>query len=364
MQNYTIRAVLWSYQKNKAEIYPIKIAITHNRKVTYVLTPHRVHIKQWRKDRVKDHPEANLINADIQRRISEINKDIIVRNLEGLPVTRRSLLAQDRQTERSFKHFAEEVDHDAKEISRIITFAGSGLSLRDIDVTFLRKYEQHERERGMAQNTLNTSFKYLRRVLNKAHAEGLIKSNPMDNYEIPRYVQSERLFLIKREREAFVKLLDKKMPESIYRTLCYFLLGCYSGLRHSDWMKFDPDRMVDGSLLRLRPHKTVGTSGEWVVLPIGPTLEEIIARIRAIDRKPLTNQKSNEKLKLLAMMAEVDKEVTTHTGRHSFGYLCASLGMPKSTTAELLGVNIRTVDVYYHLAGEDIRLQAAPLMNV
>ena len=63
-------------------------------------------------------------------------------------------------------------------------------------------------------------------------------------------------------------------------------------------------------------------------------------------------------------MAGIDKEISTHTARHSFGCLCASLGLPESTTAKLMGINAQTVKVYYHLTGSDLSEQAKALKEI
>lgn len=357
---YTVRPTLLAHKANKKGMSTLRIAVTIDGNISYMATTYRVHSKQWDADRriVINHPNADLINVDLRRQISEIEKKIIRSSLQSIPVSKR-ILQSDKKTATSFASFAAEVRKEQKEINRVTDFAGPGLLLSDIDVTFLRKYEAHERGRGMAQNTLNTSFKYLRRILNQAKAEGLITANPFDDYDIPRYKQTDRIYLVDDELQKFVGLLQENLPEHLYRTLCYFLLGCYSGLRHSDWMRFNPETMVDGEFLRLRAKK----NKTFVVLPIGPTLAGIIDRLRDMP-PPFTNQKTNEKLKLLAILAKVKKPVSSHTGRHTFGYICASNKIPKSTTAELLGVHTSTVEVYFHLTGDNVIQQAAILKQI
>lgn len=65
-----------------------------------------------------------------------------------------------------------------------------------------------------------------------------MKYNPFDNFTIPKYVQSERTFLEKHERDAWEKFWkEKKVTGPLYATLTYFLMGVFSGLRNSDWEK-------------------------------------------------------------------------------------------------------------------------------
>lgn len=355
MLNYTVRAVYWKHKPNRQELCPIKIAVTINRKVTYIKTPFKVKGDHWNEEKkeVWHCSNAMNINALLRKQIAELEGAITTKQLEGQVVTKK-LLKGNAHRDKTFKAFAKEVRYDGREVNRLETYH-EGLTLQEVDIAFLRRYERHERSRGMAPNTLNTTFKYLRRIINQAKSEGLVKDNPFDSYGIPRYQQTDRVYLVNEEREAMQKLLKKETGE-LYTTLCYFLLGCYSGLRHSDWLLFDPVKMVHGGFLRLRAKK----NKQFVVLPIGPTLEGIINRIRELG-KPLSNQKCNVHLKALGGMAELKKAVTTHTGRHSFGYLCANNRLPKSVTAELMGISTQTVEVYYHLSGQDIADQAAIL---
>ena len=363
MQKFTIRPVVLQHKANTKGIVSIRIAVTVNAKVTYQATEHRIHKLQWdeKARAVINHENAALINISLRRKVADMERELIGMNMEGTPLTPKAIKGQ-QIGDRTFASFAEEIREDAKEINRLKTFAGNDLMLSDIDVAFLRKYEAHEKRRGMANNTINTEFRYLRRILNQAQREKLIKENPFDNFQMVRYTQTERIYLTAEELEE-VKKAAKKTTGGVRVTAYHFLLGCYSGIRHSDWCRFNYDTMVDGEFLKLRPHKTRGSSGKWVVLPIGNSLKEIIEEIKDMPR-PASNQKCNVMLKAIGSLANLNKELTTHVARHSFGYMCASNKIPKSVTAELMGVSTQTVEVYYHLSGENIIQQAAVLKSL
>lgn len=361
MLNYTIRPVLWLHKANKQGICPLKIAVTITRKVTYFATPYKLLPTQWddEKKLILGYPNAKLINAALREQISQIEKDITTRQLTGEKVSAKSL--KRAVTDRSFESFAldlRDTRGDRKEINRLLEF-WPNLQLSEIDPQFLRKYEQHERSRGMKQNTINTTFKYLRRTLNQAKREGLIKVNPCDNVLMPEYVQTDRVYLVNDELKELSKLLDKHLGDGLHQTLCYFLLGCYSGLRYSDWAKVNAGNMVENGFLKLRAKK----NSQLVVLPIGPTLQGIIDRVVKLP-PPFTQEGCNKHLKILGPIAGLNKTLTTHAGRHSFGYMCASNRLPKAVTAELMGISLKVVSVYYHLAGVDIIEQAAVLKTI
>jgi integrase/recombinase XerD len=356
MQKFTIRPVILKHKANSKGITSVKIAVTVNRKVTYMSTGHSVHLDQWDGKQVINHPNGKLINVSLKREMSDIESRLITNSLQHIELSKKIIKGQAKVS-RVFKQYASEVRHDTTRMNRILEFGGDQLMLGEINVEWLRRFQAHCVKKGYAQNTLNTTFKYLGRIIKQAKKEKYIQENPFDEFDKPKYIQTDRIYLVQDELNKMVDLLDKPMNASIYNTLCYFLLGCFTGLRHSDWGRYD-GRSEDG----LVKH-TAKKNKKHVVVPIGKTLTRILKLID-IQHPPFSNQKCNVYLKAIASMAGIEKDVTTHTARHTFGCLCASLGLPESTTAKLMGINAQTVKVYYHLTGEDLSEQAKALKNI
>lgn len=359
--SYTIHPVLWAYQENKTKVYPVKIAITINRKVTYLKTDFKVHKDNWDKQtrQVINHSNALMINASLRKKVVDLEKKMIGQAYEGIKPTKRNLESNNDE-DRGFAKFAADVRKDQKIINRVINYAGAGLMLSDINITFLRKFEKHEFDRDQAQNTVNGTFRYLNQIIKQAYNEKLIKENPFDHFKKTKYVQSVRIYLVEHERKALMKLLNENtLTGSMRSTLIYFLMAIHTGFRHSDWHKFKEPGIYEDGYLKLRAQKNKSD----VVMPVGPTLKKLLKLVNEVE-KPISGQKCNVHLKAIAILAKINKNIGTHTGRHSFGYLCASNRLPKSVTAELLGVTVKTVEVYYHLSGENITDQAAILKKI
>ena len=359
MQKFTIRPVVLKHKANAEGMVTIRIALTINRKQMYFATEFRIHKEQWneKKRSVINHENETLINVSLRRQIAEIEKRAITRTLEEVPIT-KSVINSSHTEDKSFYKFAKEVREDRKELNRLKLFAGDTLLLSEINVSFLRKYEMHERKRGMSQNTLNTTFRYIGRIINQAQKEKLIKENPFVDYSKPKYRQTDRTYLTEIEIHKILNSVDNFTGYTKI-TAYWLLLACYTGLRHSDWCRFDYAKMIENDYVKLRAKK----NKTHVVLPIGITLAKILEVIKTLP-SPLSHQKSNEKLKNVADLTKINKTITTHVGRHSFGYLCASNRIPKSVTAELMGISVRTVEVYYHLSGQNIIEQASVLKTL
>lgn len=371
-QSYTITPVVRMCNlRKKTNTIKIEIRVTIDRKSSFRATSYAVHPNQWdvAKAKVFDHPNEKLINANIASQISEIEKEILGQHLQGNKVTRRILKALPSST--SFRKFAEEVRGKntitTKECNRIENYFGSDPFLTDIDDQFLRKFQTHEKDRGMDGNTIHGSFKFLRRILKQAKKEKLIQENPMEDFLFPEYVQPDVTYLEDAEKDKIVKLIDETLWSArntsdtaleLCTTAVYFLAACYTGLRHSDWHKTKEMTMLNNNLL-LRAKK----NKKMVSLPVGPTLRKLLQKIKQLPAPPNLHD-SNEFLKIIGTMAKLKKDLTTHVGRHSFGCMCASLGIPREVTAELMGVSLQTVAVYYHLTGESIAFQSSKLRAV
>lgn len=360
MQNFTIRPLILPHKANKKGITTVRIAVTVGTQITYIATTHRIHLDQWDNENkaVVRHENAKLINVSVKRKMAGIEAELIKNSIQGIPIS-KSVIKGKAAVTRTFKDYASEVKYHQNKIKRVTEFGGENVMLSEITVEWLRKFETYWREKKHSQNTLNTSFKYIGRILTQAKAEKLISEDPFEHFRKPKFIQTDRVYLVDSELKKLVSLLDKPIDESLMVTLKYFLLACYTGIRHSDWGKFEYDKWVEDSYVKLRATK----NKVHVVMPIGKTLNKILKAV-ANQPKPFSNQKCNEKLKAIAAIAGIKKNISTHTGRHSFGYLCAANGLPESTTAALLGVSAQTVKVYYHLAGENIKMQAEVLKHI
>lgn len=356
MQKFTIRPVVLKHKVNKQGITSIKIAVTVNRQVTYMSTAHSIHIDQWDGQQVINHPNAKLINVSIKRDLSDIESRLIKNSLQDISLSKK-VIKGNVTVSRKFKEYAYEVRYDGVRLKRILAFGGEQMMLTEVNVEWLRKFQAWCFKKGLAQNTINTTFKYLARIIKQAKKEKYIHENPFDDFDKPKYVQSDRIYLVQDELNRMVDLLNKPMNASLYNTLCYFLMGCLTGLRHSDWGRYHG--IAEDGLVK----HTAKKNQRHVVVPVGKTLTRVL-KLLEDQHAPFSNQKCNMYLKSLASMASIEKEITTHSARHTFGCLCASLGMPESTTAKLMGINAQTVKVYYHLTGQDIKQQAEALKNI
>lgn len=348
-------------------LYPVYFCITINRKRKYLFTGYRVKEKDW--DPVsnqvkKNTQDASFINASLAKKISDLQTRLIQREISGEPPTlliAKKILSGGSGRDDFFSfcddllstitktQVPETVAVFKNEVRRIRLFSPV-LSFADIDQGFLRRYQawlmDHEK---LSNNSVHKAWKLLRKIFNAARREKPGIDNPFAGFKNPVYKQTDRTYLLKEQVQAMEDLMNKPLRDDQRTTLNYFLLGCYSGLRFSDWERFNYKGYIQGDRILLRAKK----NGELISLQMHQKLKEVVERLK--DSPPVrSEQETNRLLKGLAVMAGINKPVTCHVSRHSFAVRCAELDIPPSVTAELMGITLKTVMVYYRITNRKI----------
>lgn len=206
------------------------------------------------------------------------------------------------------------------------------LTYSNMDINFYADLiEYMGMKRGFSINTAGEHIKRIRKFLRLSRKA---KHHDFDHYEGFAKMEADVDVIALSEAEidliGKVKLKDKGLETQ--RDL--FLVGCYTGLRYSDYGTLKKERFIDGMIYR-EQKKT----GNQVVIPIHPKLKPILEKYD-YDLPPVyENQTVNEYLKKIGEEAKINqvihwrefklkgiiehtspkyKLITTHTARRSF----------------------------------------------
>lgn len=126
--------------------------------------------------------------------------------------------------------------------------------------------------------------------------------------------------------------------ESLLKAKNYFFIGCYTGLRVSDYKRIQ-EVNIKGNRIRIKPVKGINLNKD-ILIPINHRVREILNR--GFDFTPVSEQKINKHIKEICRLAGIDEEVsktrtengvqveriykkyelvTTHTARRTFATL-------------------------------------------
>jgi integrase len=209
-----------------------------------------------------------------------------------------------------------------------------------------------------ANNTVGNFIKTLKTILNEAVEQEYTKNT----------AHRKRGFIVIKEDTYAVYLNDDELEAlsqldlldnpSIDRARDLFLLGCYTGLRFSDFNSIKSENFR-GEYLNIKTRKT----GNRVVIPLHPFVKTIMAKYSGKTQNSLppsmSNAGMNKLLKILAKkLTALDVDVTTsitkggktqtsivkkydlivtHTARRSFATNLYKAGLPSLTIMNITG---------------------------
>lgn len=209
-----------------------------------------------------------------------------------------------------------------------------------------RKYYHDEVEaKPLSQNTKSTYFNRLRACLNQAYDDGIIPVNPFRGIKGIKKDETERVYLTLDEVKQLAKTECRYPP--LKRA---FLFSCLTGIRKSDIERLrwgDVQKFDKYTRLVFKQKKTGGQE----YLDISKQAEEYLGeRGQDADRVFTGFRYSSQmllELRRWSMEAGITKDVTFHTGRHTFAVAMINLGTDIYTVSKLLGhKDISTTLIY------------------
>lgn len=216
-------------------------------------------------------------------------------------------------------------------------------------------YLMHEAK--LSQNTIGKHIQVFKTLLNEATDRGYNKKLEFRGRKFKRpNEQVDSIYLNKEELESLLAL-DLSNQKKYERVRDLFIIGCYTGLRYSDFTKIRPENIktyLGATYINIITQKTKTK----VVIPLSPIVLTILNKYDGFIPKPMCNQKMNEYLKKIGEMAGIDKNIQitktkagkrskvvvpkyklikTHTCRKSFASNAFLAGVPTLSIMKITG---------------------------
>jgi len=263
------------------------------------------------------------------------------------------------------------------DLSQLASFVEEEASARSVMPSWssfsqqdMLSYLLNLKERGYASTTIARKVAAAKSFFSFLVREGKIKSNPTKNVGSPKVGRAlPKPISISQVHRLLEQPAKRSTPEAIRDGVMLELLYA-TGMRVSEIVSLNLDD-VDTKEGYVR---CFGKGHKERVIPIyeqiARKLESYIRETRLkLVRNPaekalfvnprgerLTRQGLWQNLKGYAEEAELDKEITPHTLRHSFATHMLSGGADLRAVQELLGhANISTTQIYTHLTSEHVR---------
>ncbi|PKB42703.1 MULTISPECIES: tyrosine-type recombinase/integrase [Cellulophaga] len=189
---------------------------------------------------------------------------------------------------------------------------------------------------NLSSNTVGKHIKTIKSFMNEATERGLNTNLEFRKRKFKTIrEEADTIYLNLDELKSIEKLKLDASPR-LKKVRDLFLIGCYTGLRFSDFTQIKPENIsTDISTLQIRTQKT----GQRVTIPIHKTVKRILNEYNNLLPKAYTNQTMNDYLKEIGSIAGIKeivettitkggkiektaqpkyKLISTHTARRSF----------------------------------------------
>jgi integrase/recombinase XerC len=238
----------------------------------------------------------------------------------------------DEFSQKTLKHYRSQI----RKLSRF----RSKLVFEEITTTFLDDYKRYLKvELDNDVNTVFSSLKFIRTMLNLARKQKISDVYPFSDYKV-EYKKDTRDRLFPDELQLLQKVYnDHTLADHLQNVLQYFLFACYTGLSWSDLERLeytDIENRGDKYIIHKHRQKT----DQLFIVPLMTQAQKFID----LDQKEgkvfpnmLSNQKANVNIKKIIASTRIKKNVSFHVARHTFGTVALNNGIPREVVQKMMG---------------------------
>lgn len=326
-------------------------------------------LKKLEREQIKQNKDVDIIllKSQLLDEVGKLNKDKSLLNIFNQFIE-KSRLTKKPNTVKSYVTTFNKLLAYEKYKKKQLTFDSFDISFYGEFQDFLIK------EYNLLNNTIGGIFKEIKVFLNYATDHGFNKKLTFKKYK----AHKEDADIIYLTEEELLKILNTDFKgKTINNVRDYFCFACFTGLRYSDIANLSKENIKNGFIV-LRTEKTKDT----LMIPLNTYAKQILERnnndIDMVFNDVLSNQKTNEYLKQIGKMAEINEDViltqysgatkvetrqpkynfiSTHTARRTFVTLSLEKGMRPEIVMQITGhKNYSTFKKYIKLT-DQVKIQ-------
>lgn len=378
---FSLNFFIKAYKENSKGLVPILARIMINEEKTELSINRHIKKSQWNQktQKIIDHPDADQQNAYLQEMRSriftaqsklyiaqeEITGEKIKMILKGKRVSKTHKLIS--VTKEHNNHFESQIGikysygsykNYKTTLSYFIEFVRkyyqmTDISIENVDYKFCQNYYKFlTSDKTCNNNGANKHIQRLKKIINYSVKMGYIQSNKLLAYSL-KFIPYNRTKLSKEDIDKLQKL--ELNNASLKDVLNIFIFQCYTGLSYSDVKNITRKNIVIG-VDGKRWINMVRTKTKQIFnVPLLAPAEYILNKYLLGNSDSvhgifpvISNQKMNDKLKVIAEIADIDVNLTCHIARHTFATtVTLQEGVPIETVSKMLGhSNLRTTQIY------------------
>lgn len=355
---------------NAKGLYPLAIRITKNRHSTYKQIGHNIELEDWDEKNItvkKSHPNAESLNNLLTSKLSEARKGLIALQTYNKDASARQIKREIYKPTSSLTFIDYSKEHletleaeekmnrlsvDSAWISYIEKYYNSKqLSFQEIDERFLKKLKTYLKSKhALSETSTMNVFVLIRLLFNRAIKDKVVSQElypfGAGKFKI-KFPETIKIGLTGQELKTLENTSDLTDVERHSLNIWCFSFY-FAGMRVSDVLFTRWHQIYDGRL-----HYRMGKNAKLLSLKIPSKVDKILGQYvcnRAnnddfvfpdMKKADLTNAKDvynktktatkklNDNLKKIARKAGIQKKVTMHIARHSFGNIAGDKIHPR-----------------------------------
>jgi integrase/recombinase XerD len=296
-----------------------------------------------------------------------------------------------KSSSKSFFKYAEKYLNDLDYTEKIGTYrhtkaiigkmkdycGGRDLLFDYITVSWLKAYEQNLRTKiGNKINTVNGDFRVIRRIINAAIDEEVITEDKNHFRRFKMSVEKVKRDYLTEEELNMVDIapLQKNSNKDHHRNM--FVFSAYAGgLRISDMLLLKWKNIIDGKVIVqtrktssvvsiklpsraleiLKLYKKKDSKPEDFIFPFLKNDEDYSNKRKLYNAISSATTYTNDDLKDIAKIINLEKRLSFHTARHTFATLALKKTMRIEYVSKLMGhANIQTTQIYAKIVSEEL----------
>lgn len=309
---------------------------------------------EWKNGVVYGRLDATKLNAKIQNKYREIVElmestgkidsinDATLGKIDFCDWLDKEIAERNDITDGTRKHHVT-MAKNIRESRLFKTFA-------DVTQPNIMLWDDSLRKKLTNPESVRNYHKYLKPYIKKAKLFRYIKDDPYEGVKIQRGKPTDIRYLTEEER---IRIEELELDGSMAIVRDMFIFSCYTGLADADLRKVKKEDIIveDGQQFIIDKRKKTGTRYKLMLLP---KAQEILERYD-YNLDMLTNQKCNQYLKAIQVMANIRTHLTMHVGRHTFATWALKRGVPIEVVSKMLAhADIQTTQIYAKVLQEEV----------
>jgi site-specific recombinase XerD len=368
------------YLKNpQSEKSPIICLLSHSGKRTKIYTGITIAVKQWnaeeQKAKTRGYLNGGQINDALQAIAAKLDEFILDCRAKGyIPSDNdlRAIVEPEQAEDKSLtfwqaweEYVTIKSESEAMKLKlsaikkRLKNFEGKNqpFTFENLNVALMEKIEGYFIKAEKLQNsTVAKHISFFKSFLHWAVKREITENTKWQQFTVTNPPDKLKVVLSTSEL-ALIKAFDHKEKKYLLNVRDLFLIGCYTGLRFSDFTRISRQHLKedgDGYVLRIRQQKT----DDLVEIPLTEESLTLCRRLIEGEIRIITNQKMNDYLKELCQLSGIDEPfevdefrgkmkisktvpkwqlIGTHTARRTFATNLLIQGIPAEVVMQYTG---------------------------